>query len=75
MCDIVIFDNAASSNSFITPFPSPLNSGNGTPTSYHKRWLRNQMTSMENGVVRRRSSDVMEEVRVRTAPSVVLGSC
>ncbi|XP_072050531.1 folliculin-interacting protein 2-like isoform X2 [Amphiura filiformis] len=52
---------SASSNSFLTPFPSPLSNGSTTPSSFHKRWLRNQVTSMENGVMRRRSSDVMEE--------------
>lgn len=60
--DIRIFFRHTASGSFIGPIPSPgstLSSGSTTTpnNSLHRRWLRNQVTSMEY-VARKKSADM-----------------
>ncbi|KAJ1073731.1 hypothetical protein K5549_006969 [Capra hircus] len=44
------------SSLLITPFPSP-SSSTSSSSSYQRRWLRSQTTSLENGIIPRRSMD------------------
>ncbi|XP_006010627.1 folliculin-interacting protein 1 isoform X2 [Latimeria chalumnae] len=49
--DIGIARSASLSSLLITPFPSPSSSLNSScASSYQRRWLRSQTTSLENGV-------------------------
>ncbi|OWK15262.1 hypothetical protein Celaphus_00000464 [Cervus elaphus hippelaphus] len=47
---------ASLSSLLITPFPSP-SSSTSSSSSYQRRWLRSQTTSLENGIIPRRSMD------------------
>ncbi|XP_075399757.1 folliculin-interacting protein 2 isoform X2 [Tenrec ecaudatus] len=54
--DSGIARSASLSSLLITPFPSPGSSASSS-SSYQRRWLRSQTTSLENGVIPRRSTD------------------
>ncbi|XP_023414249.2 folliculin-interacting protein 2 isoform X3 [Loxodonta africana] len=54
--DSGIARSASLSSLLITPFPSPSPSTSSS-SSYQRRWLRSQTTSLENGIVPRRSTD------------------
>ncbi|XP_027622374.1 folliculin-interacting protein 2 isoform X2 [Tupaia chinensis] len=54
--DSGIARSASLSSLLITPLPSPSSSASSS-SSYQRRWLRSQTTSLENGVVPRRSAD------------------
>ncbi|XP_010626291.1 folliculin-interacting protein 2 isoform X3 [Fukomys damarensis] len=54
--DSGIARSASLSSLLITPVPSP-GSSTSSSSSYQRRWLRSQMTSLENGVIPRRSTD------------------
>ncbi|XP_033644097.1 folliculin-interacting protein 2-like [Asterias rubens] len=68
---------ASSSSSFLTPFPSPGSSvSSNQSNSLHRRWMRNQVTSMEHGV-RRKSSETLlnvdEPMNRRRHPKIGVG--
>ncbi|XP_026355352.3 folliculin-interacting protein 2 isoform X5 [Ursus arctos] len=54
--DSGIARSASLSSLLITPFPSP-SSSTSSSSSYQRRWLRSQTTSLENGIIPRRSTD------------------
>ncbi|KAM5307508.1 folliculin-interacting protein 2 isoform 2-T2 [Glossophaga mutica] len=54
--DSGIARSASLSSLLITPFPSPSSSASSS-SSYQRRWLRSQTTSLENGIIPRRSTD------------------
>ncbi|XP_055261687.1 folliculin-interacting protein 2 isoform X3 [Moschus berezovskii] len=54
--DSGIARSASLSSLLITPFPSP-SSSTSSSSSYQRRWLRSQTTSLENGIIPRRSMD------------------
>ncbi|XP_012582288.1 PREDICTED: folliculin-interacting protein 2 [Condylura cristata] len=54
--DSGIARSASLSSLLITPFPSP-SSSTSSSSSYQRRWLRSQTTSLENGIIPRRSID------------------
>ncbi|XP_040827268.1 folliculin-interacting protein 2 isoform X2 [Ochotona curzoniae] len=54
--DSGIARSASLSSLLITPFPSP-SSSTSSSSSFQRRWLRSQTTSLENGIVPRRSTD------------------
>ncbi|KAL6078877.1 hypothetical protein STEG23_028114, partial [Scotinomys teguina] len=54
--DSGIARSASLSSLLITPFPSP-SSSTSSSSSYQRRWLRSQTTSLENGIFPRRSTD------------------
>ncbi|KAM6148065.1 folliculin-interacting protein 2 isoform 2-T2 [Erethizon dorsatum] len=54
--DSGIARSASLSSLLITPFPSP-SASTSSSSSYQRRWLRSQTTSLENGVIPRRSTD------------------
>ncbi|XP_037686836.1 folliculin-interacting protein 2 isoform X2 [Choloepus didactylus] len=54
--DSGIARSASLSSLLITPFPSPTSSTSSS-SSYQRRWLRSQTTSLENGIIPRRSTD------------------
>ncbi|XP_058513407.1 folliculin-interacting protein 2 isoform X1 [Ochotona princeps] len=54
--DSGIARSASLSSLLITPFPSP-SSSTSSSSSYQRRWLRSQTTSLENGIIPRRSAD------------------
>ncbi|XP_076788666.1 folliculin-interacting protein 2 isoform X4 [Arvicanthis niloticus] len=54
--DSGIARSASLSSLLITPFPSP-SSSTPSSSSYQRRWLRSQTTSLENGIFPRRSTD------------------
>ncbi|XP_004708797.1 folliculin-interacting protein 2 isoform X4 [Echinops telfairi] len=54
--DSGIARSASLSSLLITPFPSPSSSASSS-SSYQRRWLRSQTTSLENGLIPRRSTD------------------
>ncbi|KAM4808976.1 folliculin-interacting protein 2 [Rhinophrynus dorsalis] len=56
--DSGIARSASLSSLLITPFPSPSSSfSSNCASSYQRRWLRNQTTSLENGVIPRWSTE------------------
>ncbi|XP_024601907.1 folliculin-interacting protein 2 [Neophocaena asiaeorientalis asiaeorientalis] len=54
--DSGIARSASLSSLLVTPFPSP-SSSTSSSSSYQRRWLRSQTTSLENGIIPRRSTD------------------
>ncbi|XP_008053537.1 folliculin-interacting protein 2 [Carlito syrichta] len=54
--DSGIARSASLSSLLITPFPSP-SSSTSSSSSYQRRWLRSQTTSLENGIIPRRTTD------------------
>ncbi|XP_004450857.2 folliculin-interacting protein 2 isoform X4 [Dasypus novemcinctus] len=54
--DSGIARSASLSSLLITPFPSPTSSTSSS-SSYQRRWLRSQTTSLENGIIPRRATD------------------
>lgn len=66
--DSGIARSASLSSLLITPFPSP-SSSTSSSSSYQRRWLRSQTTSLENGIVPRRSTDEMFSLAEETCSS------
>ncbi|XP_038060101.1 LOW QUALITY PROTEIN: folliculin-interacting protein 2-like [Patiria miniata] len=68
---------SGSSSSFLTPFPSPGSSvSSNQSNSFHRRWMRNQVTSMEHGVRRKSSLETLmvdEPMNRRRHPKIGLG--
>ncbi|XP_022087503.1 folliculin-interacting protein 1-like [Acanthaster planci] len=68
---------SGSSSSFLTPFPSPGSSVSSSQSnSFHRRWMRNQVTSMEHGVRRKSSLETLlvdEPMNRRRHPKIGLG--
>ncbi|XP_064566834.1 folliculin-interacting protein 2 isoform X2 [Zonotrichia leucophrys gambelii] len=56
--DSGIARSASLSSLLVTPLPSP-SSSSSSSSSYQRRWLRSQTTSLENGIVPRRSTEEM----------------
>ncbi|XP_041075692.1 folliculin-interacting protein 2-like isoform X2 [Polyodon spathula] len=55
--DSGIARSASLSSLLVTPFPSPNNYSSSCASSYQRRWLRSQTTSLENGPVPRGYTD------------------